>query len=65
MNIKYGDLEYFTLLDLRDKLKYFEYNKLDLLNLDKLKAEVERKIEAIHLEHKKIVLEHIKRNETK
>lgn len=52
MNIKYGDIEYFTLLDLRDKLKYFQYDKLDLINLDRLKSEVEIKIEAIHLEHK-------------
>jgi hypothetical protein len=51
--IKYGDIEYFTLLDLRDKLKYFQYDKLDLFNLDRLRSEVEIKIEAIHLENKK------------
>lgn len=51
--IKFGDIEYFTLLDLRDKLKYYQYNKLDLVNLDKLRLEVDMKIDAIHLEHKK------------
>lgn len=50
--IHYGDIEYFTLLDLRDKLKYFNYDKLDLVNLDRLRAEVERKIEVIHYEVK-------------
>ena len=49
--IKFGDIEYFTLLDLRDKLKYQQYHKLDLVNLDRLRSEVEIKIEAIHLEH--------------
>lgn len=52
MKINFGDIEYFTLLDLNDKLKYYQYDKLDLLNLDKLRAEVERKIEAIHFEHR-------------
>jgi hypothetical protein len=52
MDIKYGDIEYFTLLDLRDKLKYFQYDKLDLVNLDKLRIEVAIKIEAIHLKSK-------------
>lgn len=50
--IKFGDIEYFTLLDLRDKLKNYYYGRLDLTNLDKLKLEVEMKIEAIHLKHK-------------
>ena len=50
--IKYGDIEYFTLLDLRDKLKYDHYDRLDLTKLDVLRSEVEIKIEAIHLAHK-------------
>ena len=52
--IKYGDIEYFTLLDLRDKLKYIQYDKLDLQNLVRLRSEVEIKIEAIHLESKRV-----------
>ena len=51
MKIKVGDIEYFTLLELQDKLRYFGYNKLDLEYLDKLRAELEIKIESINLEH--------------
>lgn len=53
MEIKFGDIEYFTLLDLNDKLKYYQYDKLDLVNLDRLRSEVERKIAAIHLENQR------------
>jgi predicted nucleotidyltransferase len=48
MDIKYGDIEYFTLVDLSDKLKNIHYNKLDLVNLDKLKLEIDMKIQKIH-----------------
>jgi predicted nucleotidyltransferase len=51
MTIKYGSIEYFTLLDLEDKLKSWKYNKLDLLTLDTLRAEVEMKIKAINYEN--------------
>jgi hypothetical protein len=51
MIIKFGDIEYFELLTLRDRLKYWKYDKFDLEYLDKLKAEIDRKIESIHLEH--------------
>ena len=50
--IDYGTVEYFTLLDLSDRLKAWKYDKLDLLNLDKLRLEVEQKIAAIQLEAK-------------
>lgn len=53
MNIKFGDIKYFTLLNLRDKLIYNrDYSKLDLVNLDKLIIEIELKIESINLKHK-------------
>lgn len=53
MNIKFGDIKYFTLLNLRDKLLYYrDYKKLDLINLDKLIIEIELKIESINLKHK-------------
>lgn len=50
--IKYGDFEYFILLDLNDKLKARDYNKLDLITLDKLRYEVEIKIAQIHAQYK-------------
>lgn len=53
--IKYGSVEYFTLLDLNERLQAWKYDKLDLLNLDKLRSEVEMKIAkitAIHQEAK-------------
>lgn len=50
--MKYGDIEYFTLLDLQDKLKYMQYDKLGLSNLDKLRTEIHIKVEGIHLEAK-------------
>lgn len=49
MEIKFGDIEYFTLLELQSRLKFLGYNKLDLLCLDKLRYEVEVKIKAINL----------------
>jgi hypothetical protein len=52
MNIKYGDIEYFTLLHFRDSISSKRYDKLDLVNLDKLRHEVHLKIEAIHEELK-------------
>lgn len=50
--IEYGTIEYFSLLDLSDRLKAWKWDKLDLQNLDKLRLEVEQKIAAIHLEAK-------------
>ena len=50
--IKFGSIEYFELLTFRDKLKSFRLNKLDLNYLDKLRMEVDLKIEEIHLEAK-------------
>jgi hypothetical protein len=50
--IKYGSVEYFELLDLRDRLKAWKYDKLGLQNLDRLRNEVSIKIEAIHLASK-------------
>jgi len=50
MEIKFGDIEYFTLLDLESKLKRWDYNKLGLTTLDKLRHEVDVKIKAIHLQ---------------
>ena len=54
-DIKFGDIEYLTLLRLQDQLACRSFNKLDLLCLDKLKTEIHIKIEAIHLEHKERV----------
>lgn len=51
--IRYGDIEYFTLLELNDKLKYRSYDRLDLLYLDRLRNEVESKINEINSEYKK------------
>lgn len=51
--IKFGDIEYFTLLDLQQKLKRWDYDRLDLLSLDKLRLEVEIKIKQINLEEDK------------
>lgn len=48
--IKFGDTDYFVLLDLQTKLKAWKYKKLDLLMLDKLRLEVDTLVEAIHLE---------------
>ncbi len=53
MAIKFGDIEYFTLLELRDKLMYRGYDRLDLLTLDRLRNEVDIKILQIHEEDKK------------
>ena len=50
--IKSGSIEYFELLTFRDKLKSLRLNKLDLNYLDKLRMEVDLKIEEIHLETK-------------
>ena len=50
--IKFGSVEYFRLIYLRDKLGIEDYNKLDLLYLDKLKMEIEIKIKQIELDVK-------------
>ena len=50
--IKFGDIEYFSLLDLQDKLRARSYDKLDLIVLDKLRTEIEIKIQQIEYEHK-------------
>ena len=49
--IKYGTIEYFTLEGLRDKLRGHQYDKLDLLFLDKLKMEIDIKLKAIQNEY--------------
>jgi len=51
--IKFGDIAYFVLLDLQSKLKFRDYSKLGLDNLDVLRKEIDDKVEQIHLEHKK------------
>jgi phenylalanyl-tRNA synthetase beta subunit len=50
--IHFGDIEYFTLLELQQRLKAYDYDKLDLENLDRLRAEVDRKVAAINLQEK-------------
>lgn len=52
--IKFGSIEYFTLLDLQSKLKYRAYDKLDLEQLNRLRYEVEVKIKSIELEARKL-----------
>ena len=39
--------ELLLLLDLASKLKYLQYEKLELLNLDKLRSEIEIRIEIL------------------
>lgn len=51
--IKYGDIEYFALLELNDRLKDRMLNRLDLVNVDRLRNEVELKIMAINKAYKK------------
>ena len=51
MNIEFGSIEYFELLSFQDSLKGYRLDKLELIYLDKLRAEVERKVEAIHQLH--------------
>lgn len=46
--IQYGSIEYFQLLSFHDKLKSYHLDKLDLLNLDRLRTEMALKIEAIN-----------------
>lgn len=46
--IKYGDIEYFALLSLNDRLKERMLDRLDLTNIDRLRNEVEMKILEIH-----------------
>jgi hypothetical protein len=47
--IKFGSIEYFRLLDFRDRLRNRGYDKLDLFNLDKLRNEIDIKIMRIEL----------------
>lgn len=51
--IKFGDFNYFILLKLRDELKFRDYDRLGLENLDTLRLEVEELIDTIHKEHNK------------
>lgn len=51
--IKYGDIEYFALLELNYRLKDRMLNRLDLVNIDRLRNEVELKIMAINKAYKK------------
>lgn len=52
--IKYGSIEYFTLLELQDTLKSPKYSKLDLITLMKLRTEIAIKLGAIHDKHDKV-----------
>lgn len=49
-NIKFGDIKYYTMLNLRDKINSRSFNGLDLVNLEKLKIELELKIKSIETE---------------
>lgn len=51
MEIKYGSIEYFALLNLQDRLKLWSYDKLNLVYLDKLRAEIDMKMKAINFEY--------------
>jgi len=50
MKIEHGSVEYFALIRLRDQLGDRNYRKLDLINLDTLRYEINNKIEAINEE---------------
>jgi hypothetical protein len=45
--IKFGDIAYFELLRFRDRLKNRELDRMDLVNLDRLRNEVQMKIDVI------------------
>ena len=64
MKIKFGDIEYYTLHELRDKLMYWGYNKLDLNYLDKLRTELDIAIKAIDLEYKMKIAKEKEANQT-
>lgn len=51
MTIEYGSIEYFELLSLEQYLNGYRLDLLDLENLDRLRAEVERKIKAANMLH--------------
>lgn len=51
MEIKYGDIKYFQLLRLQDQLKSRSFQSLDLVNYDKLRNEVDMKVDSINYEH--------------
>jgi hypothetical protein len=48
MEIKYGSIEYFMMLDFRDRLTYRNLDKLDLEYLDRLRGEIDSKIAVIN-----------------
>jgi len=48
MEIKYGSIEYFMMLDFRDRLRYRNLDKLDLEYLDRLRGEIDSKIAVIN-----------------
>ncbi len=50
--IKFGSAQYFGLLEFRDQLNNRYNDRFDLVNLDKLRYEVNIKIEQINLLHK-------------
>ena len=52
MVIQFGSIEYFELLNFRDKLMNRHLDRLDLLQLDRLRNEVEIKVLSIHEKHK-------------
>jgi len=61
MEIKYGSSEYFLLLDFRDKLRYKNYDRLDLEYLDRLRGEIDSNIAKINYKETKRI-EEIKDN---
>lgn len=50
--MQFGSIEYYALLELRDRLNKSEYAGLGLQNLDRLRFEVDAKIESIHKDKK-------------
>ncbi len=47
-------MEYFTLLKLQSELRFFDFDKLDLINLDRLRDEIDIKIESINRQETKM-----------
>lgn len=47
--IKFGSIEYFTLRTLQDKLRSRTYDQLGLINLDKLRDEIDNNVKVIDL----------------
>ncbi len=49
--IKFASMEYFTLLKLQSELRAFDFDRLDLINLDRLRDEIDIKVESINRLH--------------